>query len=88
MNATEILVVILSIFLAVFLLVGIILTILLIKVTLQIRRVTTKAESAANNIEAMTENVSNVATGAAIGRFLFKGVKSIGRKKRGKKHEE
>ncbi|HEY0965104.1 MAG TPA: hypothetical protein VGE13_01345 [Candidatus Saccharimonadales bacterium] len=88
MNATEILVIILSIFLAVFLLMGIALTVLLIKVTLQIRRVTTKAENAANNIEAMTQNVSNVATGAAIGRFVLKGVKSMGRKRKGKKYEE
>lgn len=83
MNATEILVIILSIFLAIFLLVGIILTVLLIKVTLQIRRVTTKAETAANNIEAMTQNVSNVATGAAIGRFLLKSAKKVSRKGRG-----
>lgn len=84
MNATEILVIILSIFLAIFLLVGIILTVLLIKVTLQIRRVTTKAETAADNFEAMTRNISNVATSAAVGRILLKGVKAVSRKGRGK----
>ena len=85
MNAMEILVIILSSFLAIFLITGIILVVLLIKVTLQIRRVTTKAENAANSIETMTQNVSNVATGAAISRFLFNGAKSFYKKGKGKK---
>ena len=84
MNATEILVIILSIFLALFLLAGIILTLLLIRVTLQIRRVTTRAEFAAENIAAMTKNVSSVASKAVLGRLFLRGFRAV-TKKGGKK---
>lgn len=75
MNATEILVIILSSFLAIFLIAGIVLSVLLIKVTLQIRRVTTKAEAAANSIETMTKNVSSAASKTAVTSLLLKGLK-------------
>jgi hypothetical protein len=85
MNAMEVLVIILSIFLALFLIVGIVLTLLLIKVTLQIRRVTTKAEKAASSFELITKRMSKATSGAAIGRIVLKGLKSLYKKSRGGK---
>lgn len=82
MNAMEILVIILSVFLAIFLLVGIVLAILLVKVTLQIRRVTTKAEKAADSMESLAKNVSGFASKALISQFVMKGIKTV-RKRRG-----
>ena len=79
----EILVVILSVFLAVFLLIAIVLSVLLIKVTLQIRRVTTKAEQAAGSIEALAKNVSGAASKALVGRMIVKGIKTVSSKRKG-----
>lgn len=85
MNAMEILVIILSIFLAVFLVVGIVLVLLLIKVTLQIRSVTAKAERAAGSFGTIAKNLSNATSGAVIGRTVIKGLKTLYRKKKGKR---
>lgn len=85
MNATEILVIILSVFLALFLLAGIVLTVLLIKVTLQIRRVTTKAEQTADSFESAMKNASGVASKAMIGRVVLKGFKTVLSKRKGGK---
>lgn len=79
----EILVIILSVFLAIFLLMAIVLSILLIKVTLQIRRVTTKAEEAAGNMETFTKNISGVASKALIARMVMKGAKTVLSKHKG-----
>ena len=87
MNAAEILVVILSIFLAIFLIVGIILSVLLIKVTLQIRRVATKAEKAAGGLEHLASNVSNVASKALLSKIIMKAARVAYSKKKGGKHE-
>lgn len=81
----EILVIILSVFLAIFLLTGIVLAILLARVTLQIRRVTTKAEHAANSMESLAKNVSGVASKAIIGRMIMKGIKTVSKRKGGAK---
>lgn len=81
MSAAEILVIILSVFLAIFLIVAIVLTILLIKVTLQIKRVTSSAEKTAHNVEAFTANVSKATSQAFLGRMLVKQVKKFTSKK-------
>lgn len=81
----EILVIILSIFLALFLIVGIVLALLLIKVTLQIRKVTRKAEWAANSFESVTRTMSSATLGAAFGRVILKGAKSLYKKSKGGK---
>lgn len=83
MNAMEILVIILSTFLAVFLLIATVLALLLIRVTLQIRRVTAKAEQAANTMEHLTKNVSSVASKAFVGKMIMKAVKSVSSKRKG-----
>ncbi len=75
MNAFEILVIILSGFLALFLLIAIILGALMIRVTLQIKKVATTAERAANNMEAIAGNVSNIASKAFLGKLFLKVVK-------------
>ncbi|HEY1085471.1 MAG TPA: hypothetical protein VGE34_01965 [Candidatus Saccharimonadales bacterium] len=81
MNAFEILVIILSAALAIFLVIGIVIGILLIKVTLQIRRVTAKAEKAADNMESLTANISRVTSQAFLGKMLFGGLKKFSKKK-------
>ena len=80
MNAMEILVIILSVFLAVFLLIGIILAVLLVKVTQQIKRVTTTAEKAANNIEGIVGNVSKATSPLFILKMVQGQVKKFGKK--------
>lgn len=85
MNATEILVIILSSFLAIFLLVGIILAILLIKVTLEIRRVTARAEKASANVESFVTNLTATASKAAFGKIVLSQVKKFYKKRKGGK---
>lgn len=71
MDAPQILVIILSIFLAVFLLLAIILTILLIRVTKQIKDVTSTAERTVKGFEHLVTGVNKVASPALIGKMLF-----------------
>jgi hypothetical protein len=85
MNGIEVLVIILSVFLAIFLVVGIVLTLLLIKVTLQIRSVTTKAERAALSFGLVAKNVSKMTSGAAVGSAALKLLKTLYRKKKGRR---
>jgi len=85
MNAMEILVIILSVFLTVFLVVGIVLLLLLVKVTLQIRRVTAKAERAAGGFETIAKKVSSATSGAMIGRTVLKVLRALYSKKKGKR---
>ncbi|MBL8159213.1 hypothetical protein JNJ66_02030 [Candidatus Saccharibacteria bacterium] len=66
MDATTVLVIILSVALAVFLVLGIILVVLLIRVTKQIQSVTTVAKTAADNVQNITANFSKVAAPAAM----------------------
>jgi hypothetical protein len=83
MNAAEVLVIILSIFLAVFLIVGIILVVLLIRVTLQIRRVTSKAEKAADGVEQFVGGASAAASKAVLGKLIITTLKKAYAKKKG-----
>lgn len=66
MEATEILVIILSTALAVFLVLGIVLVVLLIRVTRQIQAVTSTAKTAADNMQHFTANISKVVAPAAL----------------------
>ena len=66
MSALEILVIILSTFLAIFLLLGIILAVLLVRVTRQIKRVTSSAERTVNGIEGMVANASKFSSPALL----------------------
>ncbi|MBP9667742.1 hypothetical protein KBD87_02965 [Candidatus Saccharibacteria bacterium] len=75
MGAMEILVTILSIFLAVFLLAGIILAILLIRITRQIRRVTTTAEKTALSLQGFASNVTKFSSPMLIAKFVAEQVK-------------
>ncbi|MCA9341305.1 hypothetical protein KC952_02135 [Candidatus Saccharibacteria bacterium] len=75
MTAPEVLVIILSIFLAIFLAIGIILGILLIRITLQIKHVTEKAEKTADNIETITSTVASSSFAALNSMFIAKALK-------------
>ena len=83
MNAAEILVIILSIFLSIFLLIGIVLGILLVKVTMQIKKVTTSAERAAFNMEQMTAGIGKASSKLLIGKIFMKAAKTIINRKKG-----
>ena len=85
MNATEILVIILSSFLALFLLIGIILAVLLVKITLQIRRITERAERASAGVESMVANMSGAASKAMFGKIFMKGARKLYQKRKGGK---
>lgn len=74
-NAAEILVVILSVFLALFLLLGIILTVLLIKVTREIKKVTSTAQSAAEHVNKLAMNVGKFTSPALIGKMIMDHIK-------------
>ncbi len=71
MTAMEILVIILSAFLALFLLIGIVLAVLLVRVTQQIRRVTTSAERTVNGLESVVAGVNKVTTPAMIAKVIL-----------------
>jgi len=71
MTAMEILVIILSAFLALFLLIGIILIGLLIRVTQQIKRVTSTAERTVGNIESVVNGVGKVTTPAMLAKLVL-----------------
>ncbi|MBC7512493.1 hypothetical protein H7142_02440 [Candidatus Saccharibacteria bacterium] len=67
----EILVIILSAFLALFLLIGMVLVVLLIKVTSQIKRVTTSAERTVNGLESVVAGVGKVTTPAMLAKLVL-----------------
>jgi cell division protein FtsB len=75
MDAMQILVIILASFLAVFLLLAVILTILLIKVTRQIKSVTTTAQTAVEKFSAIATNVTKVTSPALIAKMVMDQVK-------------
>lgn len=72
MDAMQILVIILSSFLAIFLLISIALVILLIKVTRQIKSVTTTAQSAAEKLNSVAGNISKVTSPALLAKYAMK----------------
>lgn len=77
MDAMQILVIILSSFLALFLLLAVILVILLIKVTRQIKSVTTTAQSAAEKINDVAGTVSKVASPALLAKIVLEQLKKV-----------
>ena len=70
MSASEILVIILSVFLALFLVLAIVLTVLLIKVTQQIKSVTTSAQTAVDRLGSVADTASKVVSPAVALKFL------------------
>ena len=72
MSALEILVIILSSFLAIFLLIGIILAVLLVKVTRQIKRVTSSAERTVNGLEGVVANIGKFSSPALIAKMVMR----------------
>lgn len=74
-NAAEILVIILSVFLGLFLILSIVLTVLLIKVTRQIKSVTTSAQSAVDNVNQFVTNAAKFTSPALVGKFLMDQIK-------------
>ena len=81
MDAMQILVIILSAFLALFLLLAIILTILFIKVTAQIKKVTTTAQSTAEHINSLAANVTKVTSPAIVAKLVLDQLKKVRNKK-------
>lgn len=84
MDAMQVLVIILASFLALFLLLATVLVVLLIKVTRQIKSVTTTAQSAAEHINSLAAGVSKVASPALIAKLVLEQVNKVfkeGRKK-------
>ena len=71
MDASQILVVILSTTLAIFLILAIVLVIILIKVARQIQRVTSSAERAAATFENIVGNVQKAVAPAVVSRFVM-----------------
>lgn len=80
MDAMQILVIILASFLALFLLLSVVLVILLIKVTRQIKSVTTTAQSAADKFNAVATNVSKVTTPALLMKYATKYLNKVKKK--------
>lgn len=68
--APTVLVIILSVVLAIFLILAIVLTALLIKVTKQIKSVTSTAERAAMKLESTAENVSLFTSASGIAKVV------------------
>ena len=70
MDWAEILVYILAAFLAVFLLLAIALVVMLIKVTRQIRSVTTSAQHTVGSVEKVIGNIGSAATAAHLAKLV------------------
>jgi hypothetical protein len=77
MDAMQVLVIILASFLALFLLLAIALVVMLIKVTRQIKSVTTTAQSAAEHINSLAAGVSKVASPALIAKLVLQQVNKV-----------
>lgn len=71
MDAMQILVIILATFLALFLLLSIALVVLLIKVTRQIKSVTTTAQSAAEKFSSVADTMSKVTSPALVAKYAM-----------------
>ncbi len=80
MEWAQILVIILSVFLAIFLLLGIILTALLIKVTHQIKKVTTSAQHTAESIEEAVSGFGKMTSTLAIAKMIGSQLKKFKKK--------
>jgi uncharacterized protein involved in cysteine biosynthesis len=80
MEWAQILVIILSVFLAIFLLLGIILAVLLIKVTHQIKKVTTSAQHTAESIEDAVKGFGNITSSVAIAKMVARQLKKFKKK--------
>lgn len=80
MDWAQVLVIILSVFLAVFLLLAVILTIMLIKVTKQIKAITSTAGRAALKLEGVARSVSTAVSPMLIARVVRSFMKSKKRK--------
>ncbi len=76
-GAEQILLIILSTFLAIFLLLGIVILVMTIKLMKQLRHVTEKAESIADNAEAISSFVGKAAGPVAITKLLLGIVESV-----------
>lgn len=77
MDAMQILVIILASFLALFLLLAVILVVLLIKVTRQIKAVTTTAQSAAEKLNSFAGNVTKITSPALIAKMVMDQLKKV-----------
>ena len=71
MDAMQILVIILSSFLALFLILSIVLVVLLIKVTRQIKSVTSSAQNTVDHINNLAMNASKLTSPALIAKFVM-----------------
>lgn len=78
-DAASILVIILAIVLSIFLILGIVLVVLLIRITRQIKDVTSTVQGAADNISHVVANVSKYTTPAILGKTLLAQLKKLKR---------
>ena len=83
MDWAQILVIILAVFLALFLLLGVVLLVVLIRLTKQIRTVTTSAERTVRGVEQAVVSFRKVVGPLGVIRL----VKKVIRKKKGDSHE-
>lgn len=70
-DAAEILVIIISLFLAIFLLVSIVLVVMLIRVTKQIKAITSTTQSAVENLSSTAANISKVTSPVLLGKIIL-----------------
>ncbi len=84
-DAAEILVIILSVFLALFLALAITLVVMLIKVTKQIKAVTSSAKNTVDLANNFMDKASRAAAPAMFSKYVLETVASIFAKKKGKK---
>lgn len=84
-DAAQILVIILSVFLAIFLLLAIVLAVLLIKVTKQIKAVTSSAKSTVDLANRFMANAGKAAAPAILSKYVMQTVAGFFAKKKGKK---
>jgi uncharacterized protein YoxC len=82
MDWAQVLVIILSIFLAIFLLLAIILVVMLLRVTKQIKAVTSSAQRTAENIETAVSGITKVTSPIFLMGLLTKQFKKFTKRKK------
>ena len=86
MEAFEILIIILSVTLTVFLLAGIVFLALLIKIAKQVKAITSKAESVANNLASASQYMKPAVVSATVAKFFRSMINN--RAKKGRQDDE
>ena len=85
MDFAQILVYILAVVLAIFLILAVVLTVVLIRITIQIKEITTSAQRTVSGVEKIVDNVGGVTSSVGIAKLITRAVKQAKKRASSKK---